>query len=213
MMQNLPIGILGGTFDPVHLGHMHLAKQIITLLPLQNILLIPCYQSPLKDRPLASAQDRLNMIKIAIKNYPQFLVSDCEIKRGGLSYTIDTLRMLKQTYPNNPLIFIIGVDAFNQFDQWEDRHEILKLAHLLVVNRPGFAPTTNIAVTALLQKHQTAHAESLQKQNAGLIYLINIAPLPIAATQIRHLIKHHQSASNLVAKEVWKYINKHKLYT
>lgn len=211
-MQNLPIGILGGTFDPIHLGHTHLAKKILTLIPLQSILLIPCHQSPLKNQPVASTEDRLNMVKIAIKNNPKFLAQSCEIERGGLSYTVDTLKTLKQIYPNNSLIFIIGIDAFNKFNEWEDRHEILKLAHLIVVNRPGFLPTTNPKVIELLEKYQTKDARSLQKQNAGLIYLVDIEPLPISATQIRNLIKNNQSASNLVAKEVWKYICKNKLY-
>lgn len=211
-MQNLPIGILGGTFDPIHLGHTRLTKKILTLIPLQSILLIPCHQSPLKNKPIASAEDRLNMVKIAIKNNANLLTDDCEIKRGGLSYTIDTLKTLKLAYPENPLVFIVGIDAFNRLNEWEDRYEILKLAHLVVVNRPGFLPTTNLKVIELLEKYQTKDARSLQKQNAGLIYLIDIEPLPISATQIRDLIKNNQSASNLVAKEVWKYICKNKLY-
>lgn len=211
-MQNLPIGILGGTFDPIHLGHTWIAKAIINLVNLDKILFVPCSQSPLKNQTVASAEDRLNMVKIAIKNNPEFSANDCEIERGGLSYTIDTLKTLKLVYPDNALIFIIGTDAFNRFNEWEDRYEILQLAHLLVVNRPGFLPTTNPKVIELLEKHQTKDARSLQKQNAGLIYLIDIAPLPISATQIRNLIKSNQSASNLVAKEVWKYICKNKLY-
>jgi len=211
-MQNLPIGILGGTFDPIHLGHTWIAKAIINLVNLDKILLIPCNQSPLKDKTIASAEDRLNMVKIAIKNNANLLTDDCEIKRGGLSYTIDTLKTLKLAYPENPLVFIVGIDAFNRLDEWEDRYEILKLAHLVVVNRPGFLPTTNLKVIELLEKYQTKDARSLQKQNAGLIYLIDIEPLPISATQIRDLIKNNQSASNLVAKEVWKYICKNKLY-
>jgi nicotinate-nucleotide adenylyltransferase len=211
-MQNLPIGILGGTFDPIHLGHTWIAKAIINLINLDKILFVPCNQSPLKNQTVASAQDRLNMVKIAIKNKPKFLVDDCEIKRGGLSYTLDTLKTLKQVYPKNPLVFIIGIDAFNQFDEWEDRYEILKLAHLIIENRPGFLSVTSPKVMELLEKYQTKDAKDLQKQTAGLIYLIDIQPLPIAATQIRNLIKNHQSASNLVAKEVWKYIDRNQLY-
>jgi len=211
-MQNLPIGILGGTFDPIHLGHTHLAKQILTLISLQSILLIPCNQSPLKNQPVASTEDRLNMVKIAVKNNPKILVDDCEIRRDGLSFTIDTLKTLKLDYPNNSLVFIVGIDAFNRFDEWEDCYEILKLAHLIVVNRPGFLVATNPKVIELLEKCRTNDVRSLQKQNAGLIYLVDIAPLPISATQIRNLIKNNQSASNLVAKEVWKYICKNKLY-
>lgn len=212
-MQNLPIGILGGTFDPIHLGHTWIAKVIINLVDLDKILFIPCSQSPLKNKTVASSEDRLNMVKIAIKNNPKFLAEDCEIKRGGLSYTIDTLKALKLVYPANSLVFIIGIDAFNQFDEWEDRYEILQLAHLIVVNRPEFLVITNPKVIELLEKYQTKDVKKLQKQNAGLIYLIDIAPLPISATQIRNLIKNNQSASNMVAKEVWKYICKNKLYT
>jgi len=211
-MQNLPIGILGGTFDPIHLGHTWIAKAIINLVNLDKILFIPCNQSPLKDKTVANAEDRLNMVKIATKNNTKFLAESCEIERGGLSFTIDTLKALKLAYPENSLVFIIGIDALNRFDEWEDRYEILKLAHLIVVNRPGFLMVTNPKVIELLEKYQTRDAKKLQKQNAGLIYLMDIAPLPISATQIRSLIKNKQSASNLVAKEVWKYICKNKLY-
>lgn len=212
-MQTLPIGILGGTFDPVHLGHIHLAITIKKLCHLQKILLIPCFQSPLRSPPIASTEDRLNMVKLATGDHTQFFADDREIKHANLSYTIETIRSLRLEHADTPLALIMSIDNFNQFDKWHEWQSILEVTHLLIANRPGSWQITNPNVMKLLHKHQITRAEQLQKQIAGLIYLTDIAPLPIAATQIRVLIKEHKDASHLVAPSVWQYICKKQLYT
>jgi nicotinate-nucleotide adenylyltransferase len=211
-MQTLPIGILSGTFDPIHLGHIHLANTIQKLCQLQKILLIPCSQSPLRNQPIASAEDRLSMVKLAINDPAHLFADDREIKRGGLSYTIETLKSLRQENPDTPLALIMAIDVFNRFDEWHDWQNILQLVHLIIANRPGSWQITNPKAMELLRKHQITDPQQLQKQIAGLIYLTDINPLPIAATQIRALIKEHKSASHLVAPGVWQYICKKQLY-
>jgi len=212
-MQTLPIGILGGTFDPIHLGHIHLAATIKKLCHLQKILLIPCFQSPLRNLPIASAEDRLNMVKLAINDHTHFFVDDREIKHAGLSYAIETIKSLRLEYADTPLALIMSIDAFNRFNEWHEWQSILDVTHLIIANRPGSWQITNPKMMELLHKHQITDTEQLQKQIAGLIYLADIAPLPIAATQIRALIKEHKNASHLVAPGVWQYICKKQLYT
>jgi nicotinate-nucleotide adenylyltransferase len=212
-MQTQPIGILGGTFDPIHLGHTHLASKMLQICHLKKILLIPCSQSPLRKQPIVSSKDRLNMVSLAIDCLDHFEVDDREIKRGGISYTIETLEALRQENPETPLAFIIAIDAFNRFDEWHEWQRILECAHLLIANRPGFGQLTNHQVLNLLHQHQTNDPLLLQKQTSGLIYLANIEPLPIMATTIRALLKEQKDASKLVAQKVWQYIGINHLYT
>ena len=212
-MQTLPIGVLGGTFDPIHLGHIHLATTALKLCNLQKILLIPCHQSPIRNQPIASAEDRLHMVKLAINDPIHLFADEREIKRPGLSYTIETLKSLRQEYPNIALALIMGSDAFNKFDEWHEWQKILDIVHLIIVNRPGSWQIINPNALELLKKHQITDIQQLQKQIAGLIYLTDIKPLPITATQVRALIKEHKSASHLVAPDVWQYIYKKQLYT
>lgn len=211
-MQTLPIGILGGTFDPIHLGHIHLATIMQELCHLQKILFIPCFQSPLRSSPIANPEDRLNMVKLALDNSKHFFADDREIKATSTSYTIKTLKSLRKENHNTPLALIMGIDAFNRFDEWHEWQNILEFTHLLIANRPG-SQLTNEKAVKLTHKHQIIDIEQLQKQTAGLIYLADINPLPIAATQIRSLIKEHKDASHLVAPSVWQYIRKKHLYT
>jgi len=212
-MNKLPVGILGGTFDPIHLGHIHLATTIYKSCNLQKILLIPCYQSPLRTPPIASAQDRFNMVQLAIKNLPHLDVDNYEIKHHTISYTNDTLEYLRQKNPSTPLALIMGIDAFNKFDEWHKWQRILELAHLIIANRHNHWQTTNEKIIKILAERQVFTPKQLQEKPAGLIYCIDINPLPIAATEIRTLIKQQKDASLLLAKDVWQYINDNKLYT
>lgn len=207
-----PIGILGGTFDPIHLGHLHLASKIYQQLDLQEIKFIPCYQSPFKDQPVANAKQRLTMLELAIKNYPEFAIDDRELQRQGISYTLDTLKSLRQDLGKIPLCWIMSMDAFVQFDAWHEWQEIIQLAHLIVADRPNSKLVANNAITELLQQRQIFAANKLTTKPASLILLTNIAAKPISATAIRQLIKDKKDASSLVPKAVWEYINHHKIY-
>lgn len=211
-MQTPPIGILSGTFDPIHLGHMHLANEARKLCGFQKVLLIPCIQSPLRSPPIASPIDRLNMIKLAINDSKYFFADDREIKRPGVSYTIETLKSLRKDYKNMSLTLIMAIDVFNKFDEWHEWQKILGFAHLLIANRTDSQKITNPKMIELLNKHQTTDTQQLQKEMAGLIYVAKIDPLPIAATEIRTLIKKQKDASHLVAPKVWQYILEKHLY-
>ncbi len=211
-MVTLPLGIFGGTFDPIHLGHLHLAKTTYKLCQLQKIIIIPCHQSPLKAIPNASADDRCNMIRLAIKGLPYLAIDTYEIAKPSISYTIQTLEYLRQKNGETPLALIIGIDSFNRFDEWHKWQKILDFAHLLVVNRKNQEPITNKTALAKLTTRQIFDPQELQNKMAGLIYVADINPLPISATDIRNSIRQQKDMSHLLTKEVWQYINNHQLY-
>lgn len=205
------LGIFIGTFDPIHLGHLHLANSMSKLCGLQKILFVPCYNSPLRTPPIASAKDRFHMAQLALKNLPQFAACNYETRQSTISYTINTLKYLRKKYMM-PLALIMGIDAFNKFHKWYQWQTILSLTHLLVSNRPTHLITSNKKIKKILATSQITTPQELQKKTAGLIYLADIEPLPIAATNIRAIIKQQQDASNMLTKEVWHYIKNNNLY-
>lgn len=130
-------GVFGGSFDPVHYGHLLLAEQCLELAQLDRILFIPAAQSPLKSHsPLASDRNRVEMLQLAIADHPQFAVSDLELKRGEISYTVDTLHELKSLYPDDTLYLMIGADSLKDFPRWKSPKIISSLAQLLITTRP-----------------------------------------------------------------------------
>ena len=130
-----PIGLLGGTFDPIHLGHLHLAQTLLTTLDFQAIHFIPCYQPVHRTTPQASALDRMKMVELAIQAQPGLIADPTEIKRQGPSYMIDTLKTLRAQFPSTPLALIFSSESFEHFFTWKDWQDFLKLCHIVVANR------------------------------------------------------------------------------
>lgn len=176
------IAILGGTFDPIHNGHLYIAAEVAKRIPLKKILFIPCRQSPHRPPPIASAEDRSMMVKIAASTHPLFELSDIELHRPAPSYMIDTLKLLRKKYVDETFGLIIGSDAYAHFEQWRDWQQILEHAQLLVVNR---------------------HEEKK---------FLDIPPCDISATDIRARIARGDSIAGLVPKAVEEYIVEKKLY-
>lgn len=197
-----PIGIFGGTFDPVHYGHLQVANEAYKQLNLQKIKFIPCNQSPHKEQPIATPAQRVAMLELATENHPEFTIDTREIVRGGKSYMIDTLTSLKQDYPNTPLCLIMSQDAFAKFNTWHKWQEIIKLAHLIVANRADSQPITAPEILALLKDHQTADR----------IQMIPINPLPISATTIRELAAAKKKLEELTPNKVSDYIHSNNIY-
>ncbi len=212
MKQQTGIGIFGGTFDPVHFGHLRTAFELYHTLPVKEIRFIPCQQPVLKTAAYASPAQRLAMLQLAIADRREFTFDDREIKRDTPSFMVDTLASLKQDYPDNTLYLIIGMDAFNEFEQWHRWQEILTLAHLVVVNRPGNDPNLHADVMTLLTQRSCHDLTKLMQQTSGLIYQQRVTPLMISATAIRELIKLQQIPRYLLPENVWEYIQREKLY-
>lgn len=204
------IGIFGGTFDPIHLGHLQLALETYQQLELEKIIFIPCYQSPHKGPTIATGNQRLDMIKLAIHEYPFFSSDSREILRKGKSYMVDTLTSFHNE-TDAPLFLLMSVDAFNKFNYWHEWQKIMQLAHLVVVNRPGNIPHDQ-AILDLLNKCQVFEKNALLTSNSGLIFSLNMEPNPISATNIRALIKQKQNVSHFLTSEVWQYIKQNRIY-
>jgi len=207
------IGILGGTFDPIHFGHLRTALELYQALDLAEVRLIPCYQPVHRKLPIATPEQRLAMVRRAIESEPALRVDDCEIKRKGPSYSIDTLTYLQKKLSNTPLCLIMGIDALLGFPSWHRWEDILKLAHLVVVHRPQYQlPQTGIVADLLKQRLKQDHTV-IHESLAGNIILQPVTPLEISATDIRKLIAIGRSPRYLMPDNVYKYIQEHGVYS
>lgn len=214
---NLGIGILGGTFDPIHLGHTQSAQAVANELGLQKILLIPAHIPPHKITaeliPHASAEQRAAMVEIACKNSTLFTCDQRELKRSGHSYTVDTLKELKLQYPNQPLYFIIGMDSLMSFTRWHQYQEILSLCHLIVNTRPNYpVEQLNDETNALLNNYQTTDITQLTQLEAGTIFFAHKCFFDISSTHIRQELVQKQSCNHLLLPSISEFINKNNLY-
>lgn len=169
-------GIFGGTFDPIHCGHLEVAEYLSSRLPFSAIHFIPCFLPPHRQAPNASPEHRLTMIKIAISGHPQWIADDIDFKRRSPSYMVDTLKLLHRADPPTTWCLIVGMDAFAKFNGWHEWQEILKLCHLVVVNRPGFDKPKKKWTKELLAEHGVDSAEYFQHHSAGGILFYQIPP-------------------------------------
>lgn len=200
-MNSKGLGILGGTFDPIHLGHLHMAEAVYASLELEKIIFIPAFVPPHKiGLDYAPAADRYAMTKLAVEAYPHFSVSDMELKRNGVSYTIDTLRELHAQQPDKHLYFIIGADSVVQLHTWNSIYEMLDLATFVAAGRPGYAGVRDEVVRNL-------GAEAAKK-----IILLHTPEYDISSTVIRSRIREKASLDGLVPQAVEQYIYEHGLY-
>ncbi len=207
------IGILGGTFDPIHFGHLRTALELYQSLDLTEVRLIPCFQPVHRKLPVASPEHRLAMVKHAIESETALKVDDLEIKRKGPSYTIDTLTAFRKKLPQTPLCLIMGIDALLNFPSWHRWEDILQLAHLVVAHRPQYQlPQTGI-VADLLKQRLKKNAAALHEQLAGNIYLHPVTSLDISATDIRKQIARGRSPRYLLPNNVYNYILQHGVYS
>jgi nicotinate-nucleotide adenylyltransferase len=212
------IGILGGTFDPIHYGHLRLAEEILELADLKQIRFIPTGTPPHRDVPQVSAQHRSAMVQLAIADQPAFVLDGREVKRITLCYTVDTLRELRtELGAAQPLCLLMGGDAFLQLHTWHEWEQLFELAHIVVGYRPGFTLEERIhtATPALRQHYQQrlCAAAALSQQPAGGVVELAIPKLEISATLIRSRVAENRSIRYLLPNAVADYIHQHHLYT
>jgi nicotinate-nucleotide adenylyltransferase len=215
------IGILGGTFDPIHLGHTLPAKAVADYLSLTKVLLIPASIPPHKATPNVSAKQRAEMVHLACNTEHLFTCDERELKREGNSYTVDTLKELSKSFPHQILHFIIGLDSLLTFTQWHNYEEILTFCHLVVNTRPSYhLNNLNQATKNLLNNHQIHNVNELKKHKSGGILLLP-SELPsyqshlhidISSSEIRQKISNNQDYQQLLAPSVFTFINKNQLY-
>lgn len=206
------IGLLGGTFDPVHFGHLRPAVELLQDLAFAELRLIPCNIPPHRPPTKATAQQRLAMLQAAIAGVPKFTIDDHELRRPGPSYMVDTLTSLRRELPATPLCLIMGMDAFNGLPSWHRWEELIALAHIVVMRRPGGIVPTEGVLAKLLKKCQIQQPELLHQKLAGQVLLWPVTQLDISATQIRKLIAQGKSTRYLLPDVVRELIEVERLY-
>lgn len=210
------VGILGGTFDPIHYAHLRLAEEAADALALTQVRFIPARIPPHRATPRVTAADRLEMTRLACAGNPRFFVDDRECRRQGPSYTVDTLQELRQELGSEPpLCLLLGVDAFLALHTWSRWETLFELAHLVIAHRPGFALDVAEMPPALADQFQRRRASAvsqLSESGAGRLWPQPITPLDISATAIRATIRGELSPRYLLPDSVLDYIHRHTLY-
>ena len=212
-MSRRRVAVLGGTFDPIHIGHLRSAVELRETLGLDELLLVPAHAPPLRGQPRSSAPHRLAMAREAIAGEPGLRVDGRELERPGPSYTVDTLTGLRaELGPDTALCFAMGGDAFRALDRWHDWRRVLELAHIVVLQRPGASlPETGVIADAWRRRRLDKPAD-LAGRPAGGILALTLTQLPVSATAIRALIAEGRSPRYLLADRTWDYIRRHGLY-
>jgi len=212
------VGIFGGTFDPIHYGHLRVAEEIVETVGLQKMYFVPAGMPRLRYSPVASSQHRVEIVRLAIQKNPDFVLDEREIYRDGVSYSIDTVREFKQEFGEEVrLCFILGADAFIKLPEWNNWKELFNLCHFIVSTRPGYSLTL---IKELLSKELreecsqrwVSNTESLRKDTSGLIFIASTTMLDISATSIRAHIAAGRSVRHLVPSVTVNYISENKLY-
>jgi len=219
----LKVGLLGGSFNPIHNGHLTIAQHVLERMQLSQVVFIPTGDPPHKrDGALAPANVRIEMVRLAIADNPLFTVSDIEMQRKGKSYSIDTIRALQHHYgPSTELFFIIGLDAFLDFPTWREAKELLRICHFVVVPRPG----QSFRALAGMSLLPTLDPDGLTGLDTGTLNRLDIAipsdpgvtclgfpPCPTSASEIRRRVRNKLPLVNMLPPLVQSYILRHSLY-
>jgi len=223
----MKIGILGGTFNPIHYGHLRAAEEVQEMLALDRILFIPSGKPPFKKPWLISARYRYEMTEIAIKNNPLFEISDIEIRTSlneplaAISYSVETLNKLIKKYKNTEFFFILGIDAFLDFHKWKQPRRLMTLTNLVIISRPGFSFVDLLSSPYFGNVHKKVIKEvdsgartmvSFDLSTGKKVFLCEVTGLDISASRIRSLVKAERTIKYLLPDSVESYILSHKLY-
>ena len=207
-----PIGIFGGTFDPVHIGHLRTAYELLNHLGLAQIHFVPCHLPPHQKSPSAPAELRLAMLRGAIAHDSYFIVDERELNREGVSYSVDTLESFREEFPNRSLGLIVGMDAFLEFETWHRWQDILKLAHVIVARRPGTGVPDKGESGKLLARLGAEDCSVLQHETAGRILVHAVTQLEVSSSAIRESVAERVKPRFLVPEVVAEMIEESGCY-
>lgn len=215
--MNRPVGVFGGTFDPVHFGHLRPALELLESLDLAEVRLIPCRMPPHRTAPMADPEQRLAMLELAVDDQPGLVVDRRELARPGPSYMVDTLSSLRAEVGDTPLCLLLGLDAFLGLAGWHRWRELPDLAHIVVTHRPGWSlegagQAGAGEVLELLHQRLVAQPGDLARQPAGGVWLQPVTQLDISASTIRKLVGDGGSPRYLLPDVVWCFIRREGLY-
>jgi nicotinate-nucleotide adenylyltransferase len=208
-----PTGVFGGTFNPVHYGHLRSALELVEHLQLEQLRLMPCAVPPHREAPACSASDRAAMVALAVEQEPSLVCDSRELRRPGASYSIDSLIELRNELgEGHCLCLVMGCDAVLDIGAWHRWRELLDWAHIVVIARPGWVLPADGEVAQWLQAHRLVDAATLRQRPAGGILVEGLRPLDISATEIRSLLAQGRSVRYLLPETVLNYIDTHQLY-
>ena len=180
-----PIGIFGGTFDPIHHGHLRTALELLQRLSLAQVLFVPSARQPLRGPSAAPAGTRLAMVRAAVREEPRFAVDTRELERPGPSYTVDTIRSLRGDHAQRPLCLLLGMDAFLSLPRWRRWEELTELANIVVAHRPGWRPPGQGPLADLLERRGAESAAGLRERRAGRVLVTPVTQIDVSASQVR----------------------------
>ncbi len=221
LMETQKIGLLGGTFDPVHNGHLAVAKHVIQALKFDAIWFVPASLPPHKDghgdgREISSFTHRIAMLERALRQHPSYVISDIEVKRSAPSYSIDTINiLLQQREGQADLYFIIGADAFLEINTWKRHKELPTLVNFVVISRPGYPPDKVgevIRHNFIDYTYEPSNATWSSQHSKGLFIMQQMEPVPISSTEIRRKVRRGEDIAGLVPQTVEDYIKRQNLY-
>lgn len=202
--QSGPLGIFGGTFDPIHHGHLRTAFELREALRLGEVRFLPTGSPPHREATLASSEMRLAMVRAAVQDEPAFTVDDRETRRSGLSYSVDTLVELRAEFPQRSICLLLGMDAFLGLPNWHRWREILELAHVVVAHRPGWKAPTQGPLGEVMVDRGTGSVRDLHEATAGRVFVHAVTQLEISSTELRALISRGRNPRYLVPDSVCK---------
>lgn len=206
------LAIFGGTFDPVHFGHLRPALEVAETLAVDEMRLIPARVPPHREDPSVSADDRLAMLERALAGQKRLVIDRRELSRDGPSYTVDTLESLRAEHPDRALALVVGEDAFASLTSWQRWNELTDLAHLVVMTRPGARRVLDAALEDLTARCRVSDVDALCGARAGGLLVVEATPLAISASGIRELLAAGGDARWLLPDAVLDYIREHRLY-
>ena len=207
-----PIALFGGTFDPVHYGHLRCAEEVRQKLGLNKLFLLPAGTPPHRDSPAATVKQRMEMLQLARLEFPQLLIDDRETRRSGPSYMTDTLREMRSSLEGRPLLLLIGQDAANQLHTWFQWERLFELSHIIILTRPGAPTQYPPELAKQVQLHSGSDMQALLKSKAGIVLHLEVESIDISATGIKRILRSGGSPESMLPAAVLEYINKNHLY-
>ena len=207
------IGLLGGTFDPIHFGHLRTSLEVMEALNLEAIRFLPAPRPRLRDQPILSPEQRIEMVRLAISGQPGFELDVRELNREGPTYTVDTLRQIRADIGGSKaLVLIMGSDAFARLTQWYEWEKLIELSHIAVMMRPDAHLNAGDLPSGWLNEHLTEISGDLSQMPAGRVMTVSVTQLAISATDIRQRLRQGKSIRYLLPEPVLAYIEQHGLY-
>jgi len=207
------IGIFGGTFDPIHIGHLRVAAEFGAELELDEVLMMVAATPPHRDPPVAAPEDRLRMVQLAVQDYPGLTASDIELVREGPSYTIDTFQQIRRSEEGTQVWMALGGDAYALIRSWHRPADVLAQAHVVVLTRPGFAVDLMAPLPEEISERYSQGENGIFIHDSGAtLRTLQVTPLDISSSMIRRAVAEERNIGDLVTARVLKYIRQKGLY-